>query len=320
MDHSPITIIKHIPDFIDYCEIEKGLATRTQENYQRYLNIFVLWLKKNHKTGLLPHQLSPEDIWEYRLFLSRKYKTKQGANLSKATQNYYLVALRALLDYFTDRDIASLPSGKIKLPKNAKKESVKFLTLEQLKKLLEMPDTRKQGGLRDKAIMEVLFSTGLRIAELVALNRDQMSFKKMNDDFELTIVGKGGHPRAVYFSPRALKWLKKFLDTRSDMDPALFIHFRAKDSAESKRLSPRFIESQVKKYGMLAGLPIAVTPHVLRHSYATDLLNQGVDLRSVQEFLGHRNIATTQIYTHVTNKRLREIHQKFHGGNQLDDA
>lgn len=321
MQKSNKPIKEHIPDFIDYCEIEKGLANKTQENYQRYLNIFKLWLERSGKNDLLPHQLTAEDIWQYRLFLARKYKTRAGKNLEKITQNYYLVALRVLLDYFTDKDITSLPSGKVKLPKGAKQETVKFLTLDQVRKLLDAPDTNKKTGLRDKAIMECLFSTGLRIAELIALDKEQIDLKHVDEGMELTVVGKGNRPRTVYFSPRALKWLKMYIDARQDMDPALFVHFRARKDSDndSKRLSARSIEKSVRRYGLLAGLPVKVTPHVLRHSYATDLLTQGVDLRTVQEFLGHANIATTQIYTHVTNQRLRDIHKKFHSGNKLDE-
>lgn len=320
MHNSDKTIIKHIDNFIDYCEIEKGLAEKTQDNYKRYLNIFVVWLKKNGKEDLLPHQLTAEDVWEYRLFLARKYKTRTGKNLSKITQNYYLVALRALLDYFTEKDIRSLPSSKVKLPKGAKQKTVKFLTLDQMRKLLETPDTNKKTGLRDRAIMEALFSTGLRIAELEKLDREQISFKNIDEGMELTITGKGNRPRTVYFSPRALKWLKMYLDSREDMDPALFANLRARKDTknDSKRLSARSIEKSVRRYGRLAALPIPVTPHVLRHSYATDLLTQGVDLRTVQEFLGHASITTTEIYTHVTSKRLREVHKKYHGGNKLD--
>lgn len=317
MNNSDKPIIKHIPDFLDYCEIEKGLSNNTQKNYQRYLNIFVKWLKEGSKEGLLPHQLTPEHIWDYRLYLARRYKTKNGKNLAKSTQNYYLIALRALLDYFTDRDIISLPSSKIKLPKDAKKDSVKFLTLEQVEKLLEMPDTKTKNGLRDRTIMEVFFSTGLRIAELAALNRDQISLKNINDVYELSITGKGNRTRTVFFSPRALEWLKQYIDARDDTDKALFVNYN-NSTSEDRRLSARSIQESIHRYGTMAGLPVEVTPHVLRHTYATDLLTQGVDLRSVQEFLGHKNIATTQIYTHLTNKRLKEIHKKFHGGNKLD--
>lgn len=318
MNKSKKPIIKHIPDFIDYCEVEKGLADNTQRNYQHYLRVFVIWLKTRQQAGKLPHQLASEDIWNYRLFLARKYQTKNKKTLSKKTQNYYLIALRALLDYFTDRDISSLPSGKIKLAKHAAVQTVKFLTLDQVKALLEVPDTSKISGLRDRAIIESLFSTGFRIAELTALNVEQIHFKDPKG-LELTIKGKGGVMRTVYFSLRALYWIKKYLDKRGhDFEKALFVNFRSKNP-EDRRLSARSIQLAVLRYSRLAGIPIDVTPHTLRHSYATDLLIQGVDLRTVQEFLGHKNIATTQIYTHVTNKRLRDIHQKFHGGNKLDD-
>jgi len=317
MDHSSKPIIKHIPDFLDYCEVEKGLASRTQENYGRYLSLFAKWLEKEGRTPLLPHEFSSSDIWDYRLFLSREYKSKNGETLRKISQHYYLVALRALLDYFADRDIAALPSSKVKLPKDARTKMVKFLSLPQMRQLLETPDINKVQGLRDRAIIETLFSTGLRIAELTALNRNQIHFKDA-EGLELTITGKGGTVRTIYFSPRSLEWIKKYVDTRTDIDPALFINYRSKN-ADSLRLSARSIELSIKRYSILAGLPFAVTPHTLRHSYATDLLTQGVDLRTVQEFLGHKNIATTQIYTHVTNQRLREIHKKFHGGNQLEE-
>lgn len=317
MQKSTTPLINHIPNFLDYCEVEKGLSNNTQENYQRYLSVFERWLKVSGKEGLLPHQLTSEHIWDYRLYLSRKHKTPAGKNLQKSTQNYYLVALRVFLDYFTDRDITSLPSSKVKLPKGAKKDSVKFLTLDQVEKLLSMPDIKTESGLRDRAIMETLFSTGLRIAELTALNRDQINLKRVDETFELSITGKGNRTRPVFFSPRALGWIKKYIVTRQDMDNPLFVNLVSKK--EGKRLSARAIQTFISRYAKMAALPIEVTPHVLRHTYATDLLAQGVDLRMVQEFLGHKNIATTQIYTHVTNKRLRDVYKKYHGGNKLKD-
>ncbi len=311
MKKSTIPIIKHITDFLDYCEVEKGLSDNTQKNYQRYLAKFISWLKKTKKDALLPHELTAEDIWAYRLYLSR-YTDKKGRPLKKVTQNYYLIALRALLGYFSAKDVVSLPADKIALPKGAKAEkTVKFLNLEQIERLLLAPNTKKSTGLRDRAILESLFSTGLRIAELVNLNRDQFANIKDKKDLELGIIGKGSHPRTVYFSERALDWLKKYLDTRKDKEKALFIHYRAREDAEA-RLTARSIERIVKKYAVLAGVPIFTTPHTLRHSMATDLLTQGVDLRTIQEFLGHRNIVTTQIYTHVTNKRLRDVHRQYH--------
>jgi len=317
MTKSNKPLIKHIPDFLDYCEVEKGLSNNTQKNYQRYLNKFKFWLEKNNKKNIKPHQLSPDEIWKYRLFLSRYINPKTNKPLKKTTQNYYLIALRAFLSYFTAKDIISLPPNKIKLPKDARKEkNIKFLTLEQIKKLLSAPDIKNVIGLRDRAILEILFSTGLRIAELTALNREQFANINNKKDYELSIIGKGGYPRTVYFSERALFWLKKYLKSRQDKEKPLFIHYRAKKNADA-RLTARSIERIVKKYSILAGVPVFTTPHTLRHSMATDLLNQGVDLRTIQEFLGHRSISSTQIYTHITNKRLRDIHRKFHSGKNL---
>ena len=318
MPKSEKTIIKHIPDFLDYCEVEKGLADRTQENYQHYLNKLVSWLKKTKKETLLPHELTTDDIWAYRLYLSR-YTDEKGRPLKKVTQNYYLIALRALLSYFTAKDIVSLPSDKITLPKDAKAEKmVKFLNLDQVEKLLLAPDAKTTIGLRDRAILEALFSTGLRIAELVALNREQFTNIQNKKDLELGIIGKGSRPRTVYFSERSLSWLRKYLETRKDKEKALFIHYKSRRDAEA-RLTARSIERIVKKYAISAGVPIFTTPHTIRHSYATDLLTQGVDLRAIQEFLGHKSIITTQIYTHVTNKRLRDIHRQFHSGRKLKE-
>ncbi|MDD2696763.1 MAG: tyrosine-type recombinase/integrase [Candidatus Pacebacteria bacterium] len=316
MKKSNKTIIESIPDFLDYCEVEKGLANRTQQNYQLYLHKFVSWLKMAKKQALLPHELTSDDVWAYRLYLSR-FADEKGHSLKKVTQNYYLIALRALLGYFTAKDIESLPSDKIALPKDAKAEkTVKFLNLDQIEKLLLAPNTNIPQGLRDRAILEALFSTGLRIAELVALNREQFTNLKDKKDLELSIIGKGQHPRTVYFSERALEWLKKYLATRTDKEKPLFIHYRAREDSEP-RLTPRSVERIVKKYAISSGVPVFTTPHTLRHSYATDLLNQGVDIRTIQEFLGHRSITSTQIYTHLTNKRLRDIHRQFHSGKNL---
>ena len=318
MKKSEKTIIKHIPDFLDYCEVEKGLSDRTQKDYNQYLKKFVEWLKNTKKEALLPHELTSDDIWAYRLYLSR-YTDKKGRPLKKITQNYYLIALRALLSYFAAKDIVSLPADKIALPKDARAEkTVKFLNLDQIEKLLLAPDIKTPQGLRDRAILETLFSTGLRIAELVSLNKEQFANIRDKKDLELGIIGKGGHPRTVYFSERALSWLKKYLETRKNKEKALFIHYRARKDAEA-RLTNRSIERIVKKYAILAGVPIFTTPHTIRHSYATDLLNQGVDIRTIQEFLGHKSIITTQIYTHVTNKRLRDIHRQYHSGKNLKE-
>lgn len=316
MKQSNLPLIKHISDFLDYCEVEKGLSEKTQENYQRYLQKFTFWIKNTQKDALLPHELTSDDIWAYRLFLSR-FQDNKGRPLKKITQNYYLIALRAFLGYFIAKDIVCLPPDKITLPKDTKSDkSVKFLNLDQIEKLLLAPDTESLQGLRDRAILESLFSTGLRIAELVALNLEQFSNLKDKKDLELGIIGKGGRARTVYFSERALSWIKKYIETRKDKEKALFIHYRSREGFDL-RLTSRSMERIVKKYAISSGIPFFTTPHTLRHSYATDLLNQGVDLRTIQEFLGHKNIATTQIYTHVTNKRLRDIHRQFHSGKNL---
>lgn len=307
MRKSSKPILQHLSDFLDWLDIEKGLASKSQENYSRFLKKFMNWLESNDLTDLKPHQLSPTHIWNYRVYLSRQSKK----TLKKSTQNYYLIALRSLLNYFANQNILSLPAEKIKLAKDKDDKKVNFLTLEQIEKLLSAPNTSKRIGLRDRAILESLFSTGLRIAELVSLNREQINLKTADKGLELGIVGKGNRPRTVYFSARAIHWLKEYLTNRRDKGKALFINYQRGRNGYL-RLTPRSIEKMIKKYALLAGLPSQTTPHTLRHSFATDLLSQGVDLRVIQEFLGHRNIATTQIYTHVTNQRLRDIHRKFH--------
>ena len=277
---------------------------------------FFNWMHLTKNSSLLPHQLTSDHIWAYRLYLSREPSRSTGKLLKKGTQNYYLIALRAFLGYFVAKDILSLPPDKISLPKPDKSQkAVKFLTLDQISKLLASVEPKDNIGIRDRAILETFFSTGLRIAELVSLNLEQFSNLKKKTDLELGIIGKGGKPRTVYFSDRSLNYIKKYIEVR-DANPnagtkALFINFRDGEQKDA-RLTPRSIERLVKKYALLSGVPIFTTPHTLRHSYATDLLNQGVDLRSIQEFLGHSNIATTQIYTHVTNKRLRDMHRQFH--------
>lgn len=318
MNISNIPLARHILDFLDYCEVEKGLSDSTQRNYRHYLNKFVQWLEAMGKINITPDQLTSDDLWEYRLYLARGSNTSDGRPLKKISQHYYLIALRALLTYFTDRDIVALPADKVKLPKDAKKDAVvKFLNFDQVEKLLSAPKVASKIGLRDRAILEVLFSTGLRVAELVALNREQFAIPAGRKDLELGIIGKGKRPRTVYISERATAWMKKYLQARGvDTEKALWVNFRGRSMA-SRRLTARSVARIVKKYAVRSGIPLYVSPHTLRHSFATDLLTQGVDLRSVQEFLGHRNIATTQIYTHVTNKRLRDIHHQFHSGNKL---
>ncbi|TSC96291.1 MAG: hypothetical protein Athens101410_5 [Parcubacteria group bacterium Athens1014_10] len=321
MIKSKKTLIKQIINFLEYCEVEKGLSPVSVKNYAQFLSKFSCWLEFANFGALLPHQLSPDHIWKYRLFLAHQTSPLTHKPLSKATQNYYLIALRVLLAYLTEKDILSLPVEKIKLSKNNKSRKIKFLTLEQLEKLLSMPNIKTKTGLRDKAILETLFSTGLRVSELMSLNVNQIKIEKLpkGKDLEVVITGKGENIRTVYFSPRCLEWIDKYLKARKDDDDdkALFINFSTRSFKSEKRLSTRSIERIIKSYARQAGLPYFITPHTIRHSFATDLLNQGVDLRIIQEFLGHKNIATTQVYTHVTNKKLRQIHQEFHSGARL---
>ncbi len=312
MEKSQKPIPGHLTDFLDWLDIEKGLSNKSQENYARFLKKFISWLEENDLDNLKPHELSPAHIWEYRVHLSRQAKKP----LKKSTQNYYLIALRSLLNYFANRDIISLPAEKIKLAKDKEERAIHFLNLEQIEKLLAIPNLNKKSGLRDRVILEVLFSTGLRIAELTSLDRDRLPIAGHAKDLEIGIVGKGNRNRTVYFSERAVHWLKKYLRTRADKEEALFINYRGRKKSP-RRITDRSIERLIKKYALLAGLPANTTPHTLRHSFATDLLSQGVDLRVIQEFLGHKNIATTQVYTHVTKKHLRDIHRHFHGGKKF---
>lgn len=312
-------IIQLNQDFLDYLEIEKGLSSVSQANYHRFLKKFYSWLDLSNLQKLKPHELTADIIWKYRLHLSRSLTTKK-LPLKKSTQNYYLIALRNLLGYFVEKDIDSLAPDKIKLAKDKHIKEVKFLKIDQLEKLLLAPDIKTIAGLRDRAILETLFSTGLRVAELASLDRERLRIRRDTSFLEISVVGKGAKVRTIYFSERAISWIRNYLDKRVDVDPALWINFNAgkkDDGDDSRRLSIRSIENIVKKYVVMTGLPIMSSPHTLRHSYATDLLAQGVDLRLVQEFLGHSNISTTQIYTHVTNKQLSDVHKKFHSGKNF---
>lgn len=310
MEKSNTSIKALFQDYLDWLDLEKGLSNKSQENYSRFLKKFFDFLKFSKLEDIKPHELTNDHIWKYRLFLSRQSKTP----LKRSTQNYYLIALRSYLSYFAEKDILSLPPEKVKLPRDKSEKTVNFLAIDQVKKLLEAPETGNPTGLRDKAMLETLFSTGLRVAELVSLNRDQLKLKDGLKYLEIGIIGKGGHPRTVYLSERAIEWLKRYLETRKDNEKALFINYRGKKPAS--RLNVRSVERAVKKYVTLSGLPVITSCHTLRHSFATDLLMKGVDLRVVQEFLGHRNIATTQIYTHVTKPHLKEIHKKYHNLEQ----
>lgn len=313
------TLIKYLTDYLDYIEIEKGLSNKTQENYARFLNKFFQWLSIVNLEKIKPEQLTAEHVYKYRVYLSRFIDPVNKKPLKKTTQNYYLIALRSLLEFFVEKKIAALSPSSIKLAKDKTDKEIKFLKLDQLERLLLSPDINTKIGLRDRVILETLFSTGLRVAELTALNLDQLQINGKTKDLEVAVIGKGGKIRTVYFSERTIDWLKKYLNKRNDIDKALFINYKPgiDKTGQSRRLTTRSIEDIIKKYVKISGLPVMATPHTLRHSFATDLLSQGADLRMVQEFLGHRNIATTQIYTHVTNKQLRDIHKKLHSGKNL---
>lgn len=299
-----------IEEFLEYLEIERHSSSLTIRNYRHYLSRFSSWLKKNYPQARISI-INLEIIKKYRVFLAR-FTTPNGTPLSFSTQGYHVIALRAFLRWLIKNDYKTLAPEKVDLPKS-KSRSLSFLSTEQIERLLAQPQLSKEAGLRDKAILEILFSTGLRVSELVSLNRDQIDLKRR----EFGVIGKGGQARVVFLSPRAVKWLKRYLTNREDTWRPLFIRYKGKkidkEKGEKMRLTARSIQRIVDKYAKKAKLPIKATPHTIRHTFATDLLIAGADLRAVQEMLGHKNISTTQIYTHVTNKQLRQIHETFHG-------
>ncbi len=297
-----------IIEFLEYLEIEKGSSKLTVRNYHFYLNRFLKQTKINS-----PAQISLEIVRKYRLWLSR-LKNPRGGNLSPATQNYHLIALRVLLKYLAKRDIKALAGEKIDLAKTSERQ-ISFLEGSDLEKFLDAPLTIKQQDiikLRDKAILELLFSTGLRVSELSRLKKGDINLKKN----EFSVKGKGGRWRVVFLSNQAQYRLKKYLEARKDMESCLFLRYDRAAKKDSKKanpgLTPRSIQRLVKKYAKVAGITKKITVHSIRHSFATDLLSGGADIRAVQEMLGHKNITTTQIYTHVTDQHLREIYQSFH--------
>ena len=261
-------LIDYQTDFLEYCEVEKGLRPLSVKNYSRFLDAFFDWLKQQKLDQITPDKLSENHIWQFRLFLSRRRNevTHQGP-LKPSTQAYYLIALRALLAFFSDRNIESLGPEKVKLPKEDRGQKIKFLGLDQIKRLLEAPNTKNTTGLRDRAVLEALFSTGLRISELSSLDRAliQPRIEGGEKDLEVVVTGKGGYTRTVYFSERATHWLKNYLKTRKDDDKALFINYRGRKS-ESRRLTPRSAELMMHKYSKIAGIPFLATPHTLPHT------------------------------------------------------
>lgn len=304
-----------IKQFLEYLEIERNVSQLTIRNYHHYLMRFLSYLSEalpSPPEQIKPEQITADRIREYRLFLSR-YSDDHGLTLKRVTQNYHLIALRSFLKYMMKRDMPAVPPEKIDLPK-AESRSIKFLEREQIERLMNMPSIGNEEGMRDKAILETLFSTGLRVSELVSLNRDQINFERK----EFGVIGKGRRARVVFLSDNAVDWLKKYIANRRDTSKALFIRYNGPTPepddklGESLRLSARSVQRLVEKYVKKAKLPIKITPHGLRHSFATDLLSGGADLRAIQEMLGHKNVSTTQIYTHITNPQLKEIHERFH--------
>jgi site-specific recombinase XerD len=292
-------------DYIESLEVEGGRSSKTAENYRLYLERFVEF------TGdIYVEKITNESIRKYRLWLNR-HKNDNGDDLATITQGYHLIALRGFLKYLSDRNIESLTADKIKLPKIARKQ-VTFLHYEEVQRLLEQIDLATEEGLRDRAIIELLFSSGLRISELVALNRDHVNTKRR----EFMVRGKGQKDRPVFVSKTAAERVDEYLAGRLDNLPPLFLSYSrnnlASRAGDYRRLGARSIQRMVSKYARLAGITKHVSPHTMRHSFATDLLMNGADLRSVQSMLGHSNISTTQVYTHVTDEHLREVYEKFH--------
>lgn len=307
MDHNLYTLINK---FLIYLELEHNCSKLTIRNYRHYLDVLLDYLSQNGKLEISLKDINTDNIQNFRLSL-------KGKKLKIVTQGYYVIALRSFLKWLRKNDIKALDPEKLDVPK-IRDHNLKFLDLDQMHRLLNQPLLSSKTGYRDKAILELLFSTGLRVSELVSLNRDQINFKTR----EFGVVGKGGRARIVFLSLEAANYLEQYLVSRNDHYKPLFVRMSGKmeiTTDDSKmRLTARSIQRLVKSYVAKAKLPVDATPHTLRHSMATDLLREGADIRSVQEILGHKNIATTQIYTHVTDARLREVHEKFHAGNKKD--
>lgn len=306
---------KLLREFLEHLEIEKNRSLQTIRNYEFYLGRFVEWFGDKK-----PDDITGDKIREYRLWLNRLIDV-HGDPLKKNTQNYHLIALRSFLKYLSKRDIKTIAAEKIELMKMPDRE-VSFLDGNDLNRILEAPlkenrqsdDEKKNNNAarikyRDKALLEMLFSTGLRVSEMTNLKRSSINLKI--DEF--TVMGKGRKSRVVFLSEQAKYWLKKYLESRGDMNPYLFVSHDKRTGKQEEPLTPRSVQRIVQKYARAAGITKPVTPHTLRHSYATDLLQNGADIRSVQAMLGHSSITTTQIYTHITDRELLNIHKKYHG-------
>lgn len=294
-----------IIDFIEHLEVERGRSQKTAENYHLYLMRLV-----EFAGDIEIEKINEELLRKWRLWLNR-YKNDQDDSLATITQSYHLIALRSFLIYCSKRGIETLSPEKVELPR-VKRKQVSFLSHDEVLRLFESIDPGTIIGLRDRAIVELLFSSGLRVSELVALNRDHINSKRR----EFMVRGKGQKDRPVFISQRAADWITEYLHARDDTLPPLFINYGGRqdtvNTGDYKRLTARSIQRIVSRYAKLAGITKQVSPHTMRHSFATDLLMNGADLRSVQSLLGHSNIATTQVYTHVTDQHLKQVHEKFH--------
>lgn len=294
-----------VAQFLEYLELEQNRSAKTIANYSHYLTRL-----SDFAGDLKLADIDVELIRKWRLWLNR-LGTNSSDELSKTTQNYHLIALRSFLRYCAKRGYATLPADNIELAKT-KRPQVTFLTGEELERLAAQPDTNTLAGLRDRAIIELLFSSGLRVSELVGLERDHINLKRR----EFTVRGKGQKDRPIFISPEAAGWIQQYLDKRQDNAKPLFIRYNGSKKLDTSgnfhRLTARSVQRMIARYALLAGITKHVSPHTLRHSFATDLLMNGADLRSVQVMLGHSNIATTQIYTHITDPHLKAVHEKFH--------
>lgn len=297
--------IKAKADFLEYLEIEQNRSQKTIQNYDHYLTRLI-----DFAGEIKVSEIDQELIRKWRLWLNR-LGTNVSDELQKTTQNYHLIALRSFLKFCAKRDIAALPADKIELARTTRKQ-VTFLTPEELERMFAEAKLDTLPGLRDRAILELLFSSGLRVSELVGLNRDHINLKRR----EFMVRGKGQKDRPIFISPQAATWVQQYLDKRTDTAQPLFIRYSGKKEVDTsgnhQRLTARSVQRMVARYALLAGITKHVSPHTLRHSFATDLLMNGADLRSVQALLGHSNISTTQIYTHVTDPHLKSVHEKFH--------
>lgn len=287
--------------FLEYLEVEKNRSQKTIENYDRYLKKFLFWAKINDA-----EQINGNLIRNFRLYLNR-YQDRKGLPLKKITQNYYVIAIRSFLKYLAKQDIKTLQAEKVEIGKTPGRE-VEFLENSEVKRILDMTDGTDFKSKRDRAILELLFSSGLRVSELVNIDRDKLNLKSG----ELSVRGKGQKIRVVFISDSASHAIMEYLKKREDTDPALFVRDVKGLKKDDLRLTARSVQRIVKRRSTAAGIIKSVHPHTLRHSFATDLLMNGADIRSVQEMLGHASITTTQIYTHITNPRLKEVHKAFH--------